>query len=342
MNRENRIFWVDITKGILIILIVLGHVFKDGIIRMCIFSFHVPAFFFLSGYCYKKYPNKEFLARKLKTIVVPYIVFSILSIAIVYCASFLKPSLCNILDCGIISNLKVMLYGNSKPDVMKYNQPLWFLTCFFCTNIVCHMIIRLNKKYLLYAFMFVCVLLGAFFCHFKNIKLPWHFETSISMNVWYLIGYIYRSKNIIERLKKNNKRFLFPIFLIIMGIIFSFFNTRVVGVRNEHYGILLVYYVSAFCTINGLIILAMEIKRCPLLEGIGINTIGILVLHKFPILFFQEIVGTTKNLLSKPNSLQGLVLGMGLSFAIVLLCYYLSMVIKSYCPIVFGYSKNRR
>lgn len=46
---KERIEYYDVAKGILILLVVLGHVFETGIINQYIYSFHMPAFFIISG-----------------------------------------------------------------------------------------------------------------------------------------------------------------------------------------------------------------------------------------------------------------------------------------------------
>lgn len=49
MVSSKRIEWVDIAKGIAIILMVVGHEI-GGNARIFIFSFHMPLFFILSGF----------------------------------------------------------------------------------------------------------------------------------------------------------------------------------------------------------------------------------------------------------------------------------------------------
>ena len=46
---SKRIEWIDIAKGILIVLVVLGHSEISGIAASVINSFHMAAFFFLAG-----------------------------------------------------------------------------------------------------------------------------------------------------------------------------------------------------------------------------------------------------------------------------------------------------
>lgn len=54
LNKNDRIAWIDIAKGITIILVIIGHVVPfDSATRNVIFSFHMPLFFILSGYTNK-------------------------------------------------------------------------------------------------------------------------------------------------------------------------------------------------------------------------------------------------------------------------------------------------
>ena len=67
VQQQNRIRWLDITKAICIIAVVIGHVYHNNIIRIYTLSFSVPAFFFFSGYCYHHPPNKvNFIIKKSK------------------------------------------------------------------------------------------------------------------------------------------------------------------------------------------------------------------------------------------------------------------------------------
>jgi fucose 4-O-acetylase-like acetyltransferase len=87
---------VDIVKGVAIILVVLGHTAQGMVHRgwwdksgaafthTFIYSFHMPAFFFVAGLFVKgsiaKRGNKRFAIDKLKTILYPYVLFSIFAV----------------------------------------------------------------------------------------------------------------------------------------------------------------------------------------------------------------------------------------------------------------------
>lgn len=73
MRESNRIRYIDIAKGIAIICIIMGHVGNWNINRI-VFTFHVPIFFFITGYFLNDKRNlKEFVRIKCKTLIVPYI-----------------------------------------------------------------------------------------------------------------------------------------------------------------------------------------------------------------------------------------------------------------------------
>ena len=86
INRDSRL---DLAKGILISLVVIGHSFfygytqndiqQDNLIYKVIYSFHMPAFMLLSGYFFYNSNNKPLtrvLLSKFKQIGVPLIAFS--------------------------------------------------------------------------------------------------------------------------------------------------------------------------------------------------------------------------------------------------------------------------
>ena len=56
---SDRVLFIDIARGISILLMIAGHVLTNGIKRSIIFSFHMPLFIIVSGYFYKDRSLKE-------------------------------------------------------------------------------------------------------------------------------------------------------------------------------------------------------------------------------------------------------------------------------------------
>lgn len=88
MNENiKRIQYIDIAKGILIILVVIGHVINFNtlptrLLKVWIYSFHIPAFFIISGILINKsnLVNTSFdvfLKKKILRLIAPYIFFEL-------------------------------------------------------------------------------------------------------------------------------------------------------------------------------------------------------------------------------------------------------------------------
>ena len=55
-KQSRRLSWVDVLKGIGIILVVVGHVYLNRTVRDWLYSFHMPLFFLAAGWVYKEKP----------------------------------------------------------------------------------------------------------------------------------------------------------------------------------------------------------------------------------------------------------------------------------------------
>lgn len=88
----SRLTYIDIARGICIILVVIGHFMPSGspgwyvTMRDIIYCFHMPLFMYVSGFVYRRYqkpvPYKEFITKKFKRLMIPYFLISLLIIGI--------------------------------------------------------------------------------------------------------------------------------------------------------------------------------------------------------------------------------------------------------------------
>lgn len=140
---DKRIAWIDNAKAFAIFFIVLGHQLTRGAVYDYLYTFHVLLFFFLSGLTFSaKKPIKQFLAEKFKGIMLPYYLFSIISIGIYNVYEMLKPSGEKI---SLVNCIIGMLIGTRTNGLMKWNTPLWFLPCLFSLLVGAYLI----RRYLL-------------------------------------------------------------------------------------------------------------------------------------------------------------------------------------------------
>ena len=123
VNR--RIDWVDVSKAICIICVIITHSsYCNNYVRAIFEPFFLIAFFFLSGYVYKnKYDFKELLINKSKTILFPWIIFGIINILLSQVYSFNKHD-------DLITEIGLMFL-----QIRGYSDTLWFLPCLFISFI---------------------------------------------------------------------------------------------------------------------------------------------------------------------------------------------------------------
>lgn len=80
-----RLDEIDRAKGVLIILTVIGHIWQAGYIHNVIYSFHMPAFFIISGMLMhhtRTYERKytSFLFNRLYSFGLPFLFFEVLGV----------------------------------------------------------------------------------------------------------------------------------------------------------------------------------------------------------------------------------------------------------------------
>lgn len=75
-KRNKRLIYIDIAKGIGIVLMIIGHCGIDNhpYIKNIIYCFHMPLFFIISGYFFKVRENKECIKNIWNRLIKPYII----------------------------------------------------------------------------------------------------------------------------------------------------------------------------------------------------------------------------------------------------------------------------
>lgn len=75
---KQRFDWLDIAKGIAILLVIAGHTVNNpSLTRQVIFSFHMPLFFILAGYTFRVKPWGELLKTSFTRLLVPYVLIAL-------------------------------------------------------------------------------------------------------------------------------------------------------------------------------------------------------------------------------------------------------------------------
>lgn len=83
---QNRNRWLDIAKGIAIILMVAGHTPIPSVMSHFIYAFHMPLFFISSGLVsnYEKYSLVDYIKHKSYTLLLPFVCYSTIVAFLMY------------------------------------------------------------------------------------------------------------------------------------------------------------------------------------------------------------------------------------------------------------------
>lgn len=301
-SRPNRIEWIDICKFIGIFTVVWGHTGTVHYVNNYIHAFHMPLFFFISGYCfnYEKYSSISYLAKnRIKTLLIPYFLFG----TVLFC---FWNSAAIVLDRGgdvkgLQTLLSSILWINTQATTFGVVQ--WFLTCLFLTEITYWLILKFTKKNINLLFvLFLVSIIAYLYPLYIEDRLPWALDVTFSAVFFYGIGWlckIYFSPNRVSWI--IGKKWCWALILAGGGVsLVTVYLNGDVNMRTLKYGNYVLFYLNAIMLISLTILVSG--KFCSILGGtkihcwmkyVGRNTIIILLLNSTFIRVFDVILGST-------------------------------------------------
>lgn len=212
-KAKARFDFIDIAKGIGIILVVLGHAIRDEmrvdmfaydyIYKIC-YIFHMSFFFFLSGYTYKLSKNKYGagvgqIVKRSKSMLLPWVLYSAF-IYVIFEIAINFPLTSGILKGAGYENISV---GSYLVTILQANNPwayhLWFIYVLFIISVIvilCDMAFKDKSKYVLCSLSVVClVLIGA--VSFSGLGKWWGLCSYIVRYIpFFTLGYMLDVKKI--------------------------------------------------------------------------------------------------------------------------------------------------
>lgn len=252
-----------------------------------------------------------FLIKKINRIFIPYCFFSIVSAIIEHIIDYHGPI---------------------------FNGPLWFLQTIFASLLLSYYIYSKIYKYRNIV-MILFVIWSYWICNHVEI-LPFHIERAIRSTVFVMLGFEFAKYNL-----TGKKKLLIAIYLIASIIIYLFFlyysltNYNVTGkfvsgeIQRYNY---LLFNVTAIGGILSVIMFSVLVKKIPLLNWMGRNSLVILCVH-FPLAEWLNVQIAQSSLYIDGGLLQKLLLGF-LSYTIIIgFSSIMIYICKKYIPLLTGY-----
>lgn len=314
-KREDRLTYIDTVKGIGIILMVLSHAGLIGhfgaALNLWIHSFHMPLFFIASGYVYhvdKKIAIEEFLKKKIKVLIRPYLVFGVLHYGI-YIILF-GPNIIPLFS----------LFFINTTDKLPIANALWFLTSIFFTTVIYHIIAIKCKKIITMIVVFIVVIGYSLPCVF-SIELPLGLSQGLLGVGFYHFGHIIREKKIIYKTWPTWVVMLIFIVISMFSVVNGFVN-----MRTNTYGNILVFFFVATNISLFLLIISKKIspQYVSYVNYIGENSIVFLCLNQLCILLLKQINISNSNSIFIQFSIRIII-----AMITLLICSGVSFLIKN-------------
>ena len=309
--------WIDIVKFWGMLAVVWGHTLSSGNVRHYLYSFHVPLFFFVIG-LYFSVPKQsfgQFTAKKAKALLIPFFSFAIISILIFFVLGNLAATALdeNISGNSLIADLMEMLTGRCRA-----NRPLWFLPSMFCCYILCFLITRIlgNRNIFFKRIAALGIAVISLVLCFLNEEI-YHidalfFKVDVAVFMLAFVAVAYLLKPLFSKGLTPALGVLLAMLLLAVGGIAALSNSKVLYLDNQ-YGNVFLFFASAVFTITGFCVLSIVMTQSNIkmltapFVYVGKRILPILLMHKFPILFFQVIFPWTKEPMKANDPFVGLV-----------------------------------
>lgn len=182
----NRIIWVDYGKAIAIYLVVVAHTALYKPAEGFIYTFHMPFFFFMSGYLFNfgKYPSYAcFAQRRFRQLIVPYMLLNVMTY-LLWLFILRKVGSDAGENIGALSPLVAALTVN--PKGMVHNVPLWFLAALFVVENLYYILYR-NKKTRV-AVTLLLFVLAYLNDRYNTCRIPFCIDISLVALLFYRFG----------------------------------------------------------------------------------------------------------------------------------------------------------
>ena len=219
--RVKHITWVDIIKSLLIVFVVMGHAASPY--NRYFYLFHMPAFFFISGYL-EKFDHSSFntyLKKKFRTLLVPFLSLNILFYLLRYLLGLISLESIFYTDqmkfCQLTINIKnLFAYGYT----LDLGGASWFLLSLFLAAITGKAISMLGYRFNREDGVRICLSLVlywfALFLHTRRITLPWVNNLDLGLHAlfYFIMGFYFKKHQIFQ--KHINHMYAIPLTIFIL------------------------------------------------------------------------------------------------------------------------------
>lgn len=225
--KNSRLEYVDFYRGIGIILMIMGHIGFGQVFDKYIHAFHMPMFFFVSGFFYdkEKYKIVDLIKKRIISLLIPYVAFAVIHYILYFCLY------------GFDAKLLLSIVWNSPDPTIPIAGALWFLTALFFTELLYAFLdIIIAKQIFMDLTIIALVIIGMLFGNIVPYRLPFSLDISMVCMGYYHIAKRLKDRRVQSRIDLYNVKpyISIPAFLLVSTIVFvnGSVNVRLVTYSN--------------------------------------------------------------------------------------------------------------
>lgn len=329
----NRLNWIDWAKVIAISFVVFGHIPQErgGFPVNYIIQFHMPLFFFVSGFLTKKELfNKQTIKKYINTLIIPYLIYNIIFYPywvirhLIGCPNpeiydFIKPLI------GTIMLQHHTAYFES------LNGVTWFISALFIMRII---LTICNKfKYC----VIIIIIIGLFDAIIYLLNDHYMIVTDLppigfaKCLPFFLIGHLCKQKKIIQDKVQKKDWYLF-----LGGICISLLTYYIAQGNKCVYMFGIYFWIICISAICGLMSMCklLDNVHSRIIDNISIGTIVIMGLH-------WMLIGITNFILTKVFHINGSIvypwyIAVLITFIFIAALYPIILLFRKKYPIMLG------
>ncbi len=276
-TSSKRIEWIDLAKGICIVLVVWWHIkelysnrgFTDRSLYLYMANyFRMPLYFLLSGLFFKTYSGYwDFLLRKFNKLFVPFAVFALLGVA--YC----------------------LLLPHKLPAQRTWESfypfvVVWFLWCLFVMNNLFYLLVRLCRGDHLVLYISVALIGIIGYYSGDNVIGILHLQSALTALPFFVIGFALRQHTNWLYYKARWWEWLTAAVALVGGylLVLHLGKGGIYYVHNRYEIPIWALYGGGLLGIYALLTVARLLKHVPIISYLGRYSIIVLITH-YPLVY---------------------------------------------------------
>jgi len=269
-GKKQRLDFIDLMKGICIILVLLKHCHMPYFTNSpALSTLRMPLYFILSGIFFKQYESIfEFGIKKINSLIIPFL-----------CA-------------WVMYNLVIFgyqTYLHQPYHVILFPRTIWFLLCLFEVGVM-YYFVRLLNNFVLETIACIAISLTGYILYCHHIELPLFFSSSLTSILFYHYGFSLKKLNVLNNSDSKINVLLFFLFGAIFTTLSLTMPLGIVNIKlNQFPGNFFIIQLVALSGTLCLFYFAKIFQRLPVISFYGRYSIIILCFH-IVYLFYLDLI----------------------------------------------------